>query len=155
MGLEELAQLGWYKAEPSSPEEIADLLSIVERSLADIEVIGISDDLRFQAAYGGILTLATVALRASGYRVSQSQSHHQRAIESLEFTLTTEGSESKEKWVRKLKAHSKKRNTTSYDLAGGVSCERFNTGDEGLEETLKSLVDASLKAAHPELLAED
>ena len=154
MGLEELAQLGWYKAEASSPKEIADLLSIVERSLADIEVAGISDDLRFQAAYGGILTLATVALRASGYRVSQSQSHHQRAIESLEFTLTTEGRESKERWVRKLKSHSKKRNTTSYDLAGGVSANDLTQVMKDLK-TLKGMVDASLKAAHPELLAED
>jgi hypothetical protein len=82
MSLEKLVQLGWYKAEPSSPKEIADLFSIVDRSQADSRVEGISDDLRFQAAYNGILTLANIALRASGFRVSLGQGHHQRVIES-------------------------------------------------------------------------
>ena len=67
MSLERLAQLGWYKVEPSSPKEIADLFSIVDRSQADLKVEGISDDLRFQAAYNGILTLANIALRANGF----------------------------------------------------------------------------------------
>ena len=60
MSLEKLVQLGWYKAEPSSPKEIADLFSIVERSPADLKVEGISDDLRFQAAYNGILSSPTL-----------------------------------------------------------------------------------------------
>ena len=87
MGLEKLAQLGWYKAEPSSPREISDLFSIVDRAVADSEVEEISDDLRFQAAYNGILTVANVALRSSGFRVSPGTGHHQRVIESLEYTL--------------------------------------------------------------------
>ena len=86
MSLEKLVQLGWYKTEPSSSKEIADLFSIVDRSQADLKVEGISDDLRFQAAYNGVLTLANIALRASGFRVSLGQGHHQRVIESLEHT---------------------------------------------------------------------
>jgi hypothetical protein len=50
MDLEKLAQFGWYKTEPTSPREIGDLFSIVDRSVADLKVVGISDDLRFQAA---------------------------------------------------------------------------------------------------------
>jgi len=50
MSLEKLVQLGWYKAEPTSAKEIADLFSIVDRSQADSRVEGISDDLRFQDA---------------------------------------------------------------------------------------------------------
>ena len=73
MSLEKLVQLGWYKDEPSSSKEIADLFSIVDRSQADLKVEGISDDLRFQAAYNGVLTLANIALRASGFRVSLGQ----------------------------------------------------------------------------------
>jgi len=121
MSLEKLAQIGWYKAEPSSSKEVSDLFSLVDRSQADLKVEGISDDLRFQAAYNGILTLANIALRASGFRVSLGQAHHQRVIESLEYTLTTQDASAREKWVRKIKSHSQKRNTTSYDLAGGVS----------------------------------
>lgn len=121
MSLEKLSQIGWYKVEPSSRNEIADLFSIVDRSVADLKVEAISDDLRFQAAYNGILTLANICLRASGFRVSLGQGHYQRVIESLEHTLTTQEAAAREKWVRKIKAHSQKRNSTSYDLAGGVS----------------------------------
>jgi hypothetical protein len=42
-------------------------------------------------------------------------------IESLEHTLTTQDATAREKWVRKIKSHSQKRNSTSYDLAGGIS----------------------------------
>jgi hypothetical protein len=151
MSLEKLVQLGWYKAEPSSREEIADLFSIVERSLVDLKAEGISDDLRFQAAYGGILTLANIALRASGFRVSPGQGHHQRVIESLEHTLTTQDRESREKWVRKIKLHSQKRNMSSYDLAGGISPNDLAQIIRDLP-ALREQVDAWLNNTHPELL---
>jgi len=153
MGLEELAQLGWYKAEPTSPGEIADLFSIVSRSQADSKVEEISDDLRFQAAYNGIVTLANVALRANGYRVSISQGHHQRVIESLEYTLTTQDAAAREKWVRKIKSHSRKRNRTSYDLAGGVSPTDLAQIMKDVA-ALREQVRAWLKEVHPELLEE-
>jgi len=35
--LEKWVEYGWLKAEPTSPREIADLLSIVSRDLADAE----------------------------------------------------------------------------------------------------------------------
>ncbi len=151
MSLEELSQLGWYKVEPSSPKEIADLFSIVDRSLADLEVKGISDDLRFQAAYTGILTLANIALRANGFRVSLGQGNHQRVIESLEYTLTTLDSGVRARWVRKIKAHSQKRNTTSYDMAGGISPNDLGQIIKDLT-TLREQVDSCLQATHPELL---
>src|ERR1700733_201813 len=87
MSLGKLMQIGWYKAEPSSSKEIADLFSIVDRSQADLKVGGISDDLRHQTAYNDVLTLANIALRASGFRVSQNQAHHQRIVENLELTV--------------------------------------------------------------------
>jgi hypothetical protein len=152
MSIEKLAQFGWYKSEPSSPKEIADLFSIVDRSQADSKVESISDDLRFQAAYNGILTLVNIALRASGYRVSIGQGHHQRVIESLEYTLTTQSDSAREKWVRKIKSHSQKRNTTSYDLAGGVSPTDLAQIMKDLP-VLQEQVRAWLQKVHPELLA--
>ena len=151
MSLEKLVQLGWYKAEPSSSKEIADLFSIVDRSQADSKVEGISDDLRFQASYNGILTLANIALRASGFRVSLGQGHHQRVIESLEHTLTTQDATAREKWMRKIKSHSQKRNTTSYDLAGGVLPTDLAQVIKDLT-VLREQVNAWLIEAHPELL---
>ena len=151
MSLEKLVQLGWYKAEPSSPKEIADLFSIVDRSLADSKVESISDDLRFQAAYNGILTLANIALRANGFRVSQGQGHHQRVIESLEHSLMSQDTATRGKWVRKIKSHSQKRNTTSYDLAGGVSPTDLTQIMKDLT-VLREQIKAWLKEVHPELL---
>ena len=151
MTLEKLSQLGWYKAEPTSPKEIADLFSIVDRSLKDLKVEGISDDLRFQAAYTGILTLANIALRANGYRVSSGQGHHQRVIESLTYTLTTEDGSARERWVRKIKAHSQKRNAASYDVAGAVSPNDLAQAIRDLD-SLEKQVTAWLEQKHPELL---
>ena len=154
MSLEELAQLGWYRTEPTSPNEIADLFSIVNRCLADLRVEGISDDLRFHAAYNGILTLANIALRASGFRVSLGQGHHQRVIESLTYTLTTCDSDSRDRWVRKIKVHSQKRNTTSYDSAGGVSPSDLAQIMRDLP-ALREQVETFLKEIHPELVSGD
>jgi hypothetical protein len=154
MSLAKLTQIGWYKAEPSSANEIADLFSIVDRSQADSKVEGISDDLRFQAAYNGILTLANIALRASGFRVSLGQGHHQRVIESLEYTLTTQDATAREKWVRKIKSYSQKRNTTSYDLAGGISPTELAQVTKDLT-ALREQVEAWLKEAHPEFHYDD
>lgn len=151
MSLKKLAELGWYKTERSSPDEISDLISIVERAEADAAVSAISDDLRFQAAYGGILALANMALRANGYRVTQSQGHHQRLIESREFTLTTQDTAARQRWVRKVKVHSQKRNITSYDSAGGVSAGELSQIRKDLR-TLHEQVKESLLQDHPDLL---
>jgi hypothetical protein len=71
-------------------------------------------------------------------------------IESLEHTLTTQDATAREKWVRKIKSHSQKRNTTSYDLAGGVSPTDLAQVIKDLS-ALREQVRAWLKQSHPEL----
>jgi hypothetical protein len=56
--------------------------------------------------------------------------------------------------VRKIKLHSQKRNTTSYDLAGGVSPTELAQVMKDLT-ALRDQVKAWLKEAHPELLHGD
>jgi hypothetical protein len=75
-------------------------------------------------------------------------------IESLEYTLTTLNSDSREKWVRKIKAHSQKRNTTSYDSAGGVSPSDLAQIIRNLT-SFKEQVEICLRETHPELLRND
>lgn len=75
-------------------------------------------------------------------------------IESLEHTLTTQDATAREKWVRKIKSHSQKRNTTSYDLAGGVSPTDLAQAIKDLA-ALREQVNALLKEVHPELLKDD
>jgi hypothetical protein len=83
-------QWGWLKAEPTSRDEIKNLLAIVDRDLKDANVTAISEDRRFEAAFNAARTAATIALRASGYRTSTQPGHHEKTIESLELTIKAE-----------------------------------------------------------------
>ena len=116
MSLERWAEFGWLRAEPTSREEIADLLGVVNRDLQDARVQAISEDRRFEAAFNAARTAANVALRACGYRTATQMGHHLKTIESLELTLKADP-----RLIQKLRVFSKKRNATSYDCAGNVS----------------------------------
>lgn len=146
MNLEKWAEYGWLKAEPTSPDEIRDLLGIVTRALKDSKVEAISDDLRFQAAFSAALTSANIALRASGYRTRVQTGHHQKIVESLELTLKSDP-----KLIQKLKVFSKKRNATSYDAAGNTSEQELEQAVD-IAEALQHEVSVWLKRNHPELL---
>jgi uncharacterized protein (UPF0332 family) len=145
MSLEKWREYGWLKAEPSSPEEIKDLLGIVTRALGDAKVEAISDDLRFQAAFSAALTAANVALRASGYRTRLQAGHHQKIVESLEFTLRVD-----RKLIQKMKVFSKKRNAASYDAAGSVSQQELEQSINIASE-LQQSVTLWLNKNYPEL----
>jgi hypothetical protein len=145
MSLEKWAEYGWLRAEPTSREEITDLLGIVSRDLQDALVDAISEDRRFEAAFNAARTAANVALRACGYRTATQLGHHLKTIESLELTIRVDP-----RVVQKMRVLSKKRNATSYDSAGNVS-------DQELEEVirlanaLQESVIAWLRENHPEL----
>ena len=76
MNLKEWVEYGWLRPEPTSPDEINSLLGIAERGLADAKVEAISTDLRFIAAFNAALSLATLALRATGHRTAAQAGHH-------------------------------------------------------------------------------
>lgn len=146
MSLEKWAEYGWLRTEPSSRNEIGDLLGIVARALKDSKVETISEDLRFQAAFGAALTAANIALRASGYRTRVQTGHHQKVIESMEFTLKADPG-----LIQKLKVFSKKRNATSYDVAGSVSNQELEQAIL-VAEQLQQQITVWLQQNHPELL---
>lgn len=146
MSLERYAENSWIRPEATSREEIADQQSIVDRCLKDAAVEGISDDLRFYTTYNAILSLATIALRACGYRVASQQGHHQKTLETVEFTLNVD-----DRFVRRLLSFSKKRNAASYDAAGSVSNEEVKQIGEAAIQ-LREKVAAFLQANHSSLL---
>ena len=53
----------------TSKEELHGLRAVVERNLKDARVEAVSADNRFGAAYEAALTLATMAIAASGDRI--------------------------------------------------------------------------------------
>lgn len=146
MSLEKWAEYGWLRAESTSSEEIRNLLRIVSRDLQDARVEAISDDRRFEAAFSAARTAANVALRACGYRTATQLGHHQKTIESLEFTIQADPM-----LIHKLRVLSKKRNATSYDSAGNVSEDELEQAIHVADE-LQQSVNAWLKENYPELM---
>jgi hypothetical protein len=146
MSLDRYVENAWLRKEPTSPQEIAGLLSIVARCRKDASVEDISDDLRFYTSFNALLALADTALRASGYRTASQQGHHMRTIETLEFTVQADS-----KLIRKILAFSKKRNTASYDSAGSISDEELRQ-ILATVESLDDQVRTWLTKTHPELL---
>jgi hypothetical protein len=144
--LEKWVEYGWLKAEPTSPREIADLLSIVSRDLADAEVEAISDDRRFEAAFSAARTSANIALRACGYRTTTQPGHHQKTIESLGLTIGAEAS-----LIQKLRVLSRKRNATSYDSAGNISQHELDEMIQVAHQLLRTVL-TWLHGHHPEQL---
>lgn len=76
MLLNECLSDGRLKPQPANHAEIARLLAVADRDLADANVRGVSIDRRFATAYNAALQLATVVLRASGYRTSSAAAGH-------------------------------------------------------------------------------
>lgn len=146
MSLERWVEYGWLRPEPTSPDEIKSLLGIVDRSLADAKVGAVSTDLRFIAAFNAALTVATIALRASGHRTATQAGHHVKTIESLELTLKPNP-----KILQKFKTFNNKRNKSVYDVAGAVSNQELESM-VSLACELKENTIAWLKEMHPELL---
>lgn len=115
MSLKQWADNGWLRSHQTSPQEIADLLAIVARDLADAEC-DISADWRFGIAYNAALKLCTILLHASGYRPEKTLQHY-RAIAALPEILG-------EQWKDEadyLETCRRKRNIVEYDRAGVVT----------------------------------
>jgi hypothetical protein len=115
MSLKDWANNGWLRPHQSSPQEIADLLAIVERDLADAEG-NISADWRFGIAYNGALKLCAILLQASGYRPEKTLQHY-RTIAALPEILGRERQDDADY----LELCRRKRNITEYDRTGVVT----------------------------------
>ncbi len=132
----------WLVQHATSSHEIANLFAISDRDLAACQTRNLPADWRFAIAYNAALQAATAALAAAGYRASR-ESHHYRVIQSLEFTLALE-----RKMIDTFDSFRKKRNFSSYDVAGSVSTEMYE-----LASTLRAKVEGWIGKNYPKLLA--
>ena len=98
--------------------EVARLFRIIARHFSDA-LLPTSLDERFMNAFWACLTVAQIALRASGYRL-RSEAHHYLAIESLSYTLGLSVDK-----VHTLHAYRRKRSRAQYEMAGVVSETEF------------------------------
>jgi hypothetical protein len=91
MSLDNLVKIGKLHHHVPQRGEIQKLLRGLDRSLGDARVRGLSSEGRFATAYDALLRIATVALRATGYRTTTDQAgHHAITLQALPLTLGIE-----------------------------------------------------------------
>lgn len=147
MTLKQWADNGWLRPHRTSPEEIDNLLSIVDRDLADAQEEGISADWRFGIAYNAALKLCTMLLYASGYRAERALQHY-RTIQAMPLVLG-KGRKGDAKY---LDACRMKRNVVEYDYVGGATEDDANEL-VGFAADLREDVLIWIKNNHPQLLS--
>ncbi len=148
MSLQNWLQIGRLANHEASIAEVANLLAVVDRELADASVVGLSDDGRFTHAYDAALLLCKLALHASGFEVQKREpGHHALWINSLEFTI---GHEQKDTLIHLSKC-SKLRHMTLYEHAGVVQKQ---DADDLLEVARRLRADVLnwLRSQHPSLV---
>jgi hypothetical protein len=145
MSLQSWRQNSWLVQHATSPEEITNLLGLSDRDLATCQVKQLPADWRFAIAYNAGLQAATAALAAAGYRAARDN-HHYRVIQSLEFTIAPD-----RRVIDTFDGFRKKRNISSYDLAGSVSDKEAGEMLK-LAISLRGDVERWIRATRPELL---
>jgi uncharacterized protein (UPF0332 family) len=120
MSLKDYLNKGILVAQKSSKEEIENLLGIVDRDYED-SGRDMSHDSQFGIAYNAALKLATILLRASGYRV-KGQGYHRTTIKLIPEILGKEHKDDSEY----LDTCRRKRNEAEYDRAGGTTESEVN-----------------------------
>ena len=116
MSLEQWFQSQYIIKHQATAPQILQLLSIVDRELADAGIAAVSADGRFTHAYNAALTLCRIALLAAGYRVSKGGGA--RFTRNLVVSLTL-GDSHKDIQLF-LSACTKKRGQEMYTHAGVV-----------------------------------
>jgi uncharacterized protein (UPF0332 family) len=116
LSLKDLLADGRVRPHRTPAKEVADLLRVVDRDLADAEIPQLSTDRRFATAYNAALQLATIALYASGFRAFGA-AHHWATFQALPEIM---GAQAQARADYLDNCHSK-RNVTDYDRAGEIS----------------------------------
>ena len=146
MSLETWLANHWLTEHRTSPEEVEDLLAVVNRDLDDAAIERLSPDWRLGIAYNAALQLSLLALAAAGYRPDRQRAH-ERAILSLQFTIALDHDT-----VATLDGVRRKRNRSNYEHAGTSSPSEA-------EEVYRIAVDLRerviewLRANHPALIS--
>jgi uncharacterized protein (UPF0332 family) len=143
--LKELLADGRIRPHRSSAKEVADLVRVADRDLADAEIPQLSSDRRFATAYHAALQMATIALYATGFRAFGA-GHHWATFQALPDIMGAQA-QSRADYLDSCRS---KRNVTDYDRVGEISQREV---EEMLAEALafrEDLLDW-LKRNHPAL----
>ncbi len=146
MSLQDWFRFGWIRPHQTNPEQIAELLAIVERDMTDAASGQLSPDWQFGIAYNAALKLCTILLYAEGFRPERTLAHY-RTIQALPLIL----GDNRKNDADYLDTCRAKRNTVEYDLAGQTTREE---AEELLDfcRDLRTDVLAWLRNNHPDLI---
>jgi uncharacterized protein (UPF0332 family) len=130
----------------TSQDEIRELFRIVERDLRLAEKLKDENDWQFAIAYNSVLQLATIPIRASGYRATTKVGHHWVTLTALPEFLGKEF-QTEADYFNECRV---KRNMVEYKSSGNI------TIGEALKlihhaKILKKAVVSWLKKHHPQL----
>jgi len=145
MSLQSWHSNGWLTEHKTSPQEIGDLLAIVDRDLQQSQTPGLGPDWRLNIAYNAALQSAVAALAAAGYRSRRANKHY-RVIQSLTYTIGLEPD-----LILLFDQFRKKRNLSDYERAGQVSEQEADEMYE-LAKNIRAKVETWLKTHHANLL---
>ncbi len=137
----------WLIEHQTSPREIADLLSVVDRDLDNCQTAGLSSDWKLNIAYNAALQMATAALAAAGYCAARN-THYYRVIQSLVYTIRADA-----RLITQFHEFRKKRNISDYERAGVVSNQEVKEMVI-LARNLRASVIKWLRTNYPKLLQE-
>ena len=147
MSLQQWLDNSWITKSTPSREDIAGLIQIAERNLADASLEGLSPDGRFSLAYDAVRCLCQAALTASGFVVPKGMRQHERVIESLKFTLGNEWADETDYFDRCRRG----RHKSIYERSG---INQPRDADQLLESAQKLLTATKewLQHDHPDLI---
>ena len=109
--------------------DLRDLLNAGKRQMDDAAVKGLSPEAVFQLAYTGVLTLATAAIRAAGYRLRSGEGHHRRAFEAATIALGADA----QRHIDFFELCRRKRNVISYEGSEASASEAADLLSMGRE----------------------
>lgn len=146
MSLNDWLREGRLRPHETKAQEVGDLFRVVERDMRDSGLMALSADRRFMTSYNAVLQLATIVLRAAGFR-STGVGHHWITFQALPHVMGEE-LQGLADYFNGCRA---KRNTADYDAAGEISdgevAELYNEA-----VLFRNTVVQWLGTAHPNLL---
>lgn len=145
MSLEAWHKNSWLQPIDPSAADIHSWVEEIDRTLKDTGLAGLSAIGKFRGAYDATLVCAITALAVSGYRPDKRESHHYRALASLEYTLQTS-----ESTRRALDRARTKRSRNLYEGHGDISQKE---ADElyGMAIALRADLERWIRATYPQL----
>jgi hypothetical protein len=143
--LKDLLADGRVRPHRTSAKEVAELLRVVDRDLADAEIPQLSTDRRFATAYNAALQLATIALSAAGFR-ALGAGHHWTTFHALPEIMGTQA-QVRADYLDNCRS---KRNVTDYDRVGEISQREVEEVLAEVRAFREDLLDW-LKRNHPTL----